>query len=78
MPVEKIRTFAAQVDKVLVVEELEPIIENHCLSRLGWPSPGRKSFPWWMSSPREEFLAAWVNPEKAAVALEDEIPGRPL
>ena len=30
MPVQKIQDFAAQVDKVLVVEELEPIIENHC------------------------------------------------
>ena len=35
MPVEKIRTFAAQVDKVLVVEELEPIIENHCSADWG-------------------------------------------
>ena len=28
--------FAAQVDKVLVVEELEPIIENHCRQRMSW------------------------------------------
>ena len=60
MPVEKIRTFAAQVDKVLVVEELEPIIENHC-RQIGWPSPGRKSSLWWTSLLREEFPAAWAG-----------------
>ena len=51
MPVQKIRDFAAQVGQVLVVEELEPIIENHCL-KLVWRSLGRRKFPWWMSLPK--------------------------
>lgn len=30
LPVELIRDFAAKVDKLIIVEELDPIIENHC------------------------------------------------
>jgi len=30
LPVKLIRDFAAKVDKLVVVEELDPIIENHC------------------------------------------------
>jgi len=30
LPVKLIRDFAAKVDKVVVIEELDPIIENHC------------------------------------------------
>ena len=60
MPVEKIRQFAAQVDKVLVVEELEPIIENHC-RQIGVAVTARRSSPWWTSSPRGGSPAAWAS-----------------
>ena len=33
LPVKLIRDFAAKVDKLVVVEELDPIIENHCRAR---------------------------------------------
>ncbi len=32
LPVKRIQDFAAKVDKVYVVEEMDPIIENHCKS----------------------------------------------
>ena len=30
MPVQKIKEFAANVDRLVVIEELDPFIENHC------------------------------------------------
>ena len=44
MPVQKIRDFAAQVGQVLVVEELEPIIENHC-RQIGVAVTGKEKIP---------------------------------
>ena len=76
MPVEKIRTFAAQVDKVLVVEELEPIIENHC-RQIGVAVTGKEVIPMVDELTQGRISRCLGRPEKAAVALEDEIPGRP-
>ena len=44
MPVQKIRDYAAQVGQVLVVEELEPIIENHC-RQIGVAVTGNEKIP---------------------------------
>ena len=44
MPVQLIRDFAAKVDKLVVVEELEPIIENHCKA-LGLEVSGKDVLP---------------------------------
>ena len=44
MPEQKIRDFAASVDKLVVVEELDPIIENHCRT-LGLDVTGKELFP---------------------------------
>ena len=43
MPVEKIRSFAKSVDRVIVVEELDGIIQNHCLS-IGVKAVGKEIF----------------------------------
>ena len=43
MPVEKIRNFAKSVDRVIVVEELDGIIQNHCLS-IGVKAVGKEIF----------------------------------
>ncbi|MCL1890124.1 MAG: indolepyruvate ferredoxin oxidoreductase subunit alpha [Desulfovibrionaceae bacterium] len=44
LPEEKIRTFAASVKKLLVVEELEPFIENQ-VRLMGLAVEGKKFFP---------------------------------
>ena len=44
LPERLIRDFAASVEKVIVVEELDPIIENHC-KVLGIPVQGKDIFP---------------------------------
>lgn len=44
LPVEKIRAFAQEVERVLVLEELDPIWERE-LKALGIPVQGREIFP---------------------------------
>ena len=44
LPEQKIRDFAASVDKLVVVEELDSFIENHC-RQLGIACEGKETFP---------------------------------
>ncbi len=44
LPVKKILDFAAQVDKLVIIEELDPIIEDHC-RKLGLEVTGKDTFP---------------------------------
>ena len=44
LPEKLIKDFAAKVDKVVVLEELDPIIENHC-KQLGIKVSGKDTFP---------------------------------
>ena len=44
LPEKMITDFASQVDKLVVIEELDPIIENHC-KQLGLKVIGKDTFP---------------------------------
>ncbi len=44
LPEKLIRDFAAKVDRVVVLEELDPVIENHC-KQLGIAVSGKDIFP---------------------------------
>lgn len=44
LPVEKIKKFAQRFDRVVVIEELDPIIENHCKAN-GIEVSGKIMFP---------------------------------
>ena len=44
LPVDLIKDFASKVDKLVVVEELDPIIENHC-KQLGLSVLGKDALP---------------------------------
>ena len=72
-----IRDFAAKVDRLVVVEELDPIIENYCrqlrpqpLSRQGGSCPWRGSSPrtWWPPSWAARYIPAppWRTPSRPA------------
>jgi len=43
LPVQKLRDFAAQVDRLVVIEELDPVLENHCKT-LGLAVEGKSLF----------------------------------
>ncbi|MDD6023869.1 MAG: indolepyruvate ferredoxin oxidoreductase subunit alpha [Oscillospiraceae bacterium] len=76
MPEQLIRDFAAKVDRLVVVEELDGIIENHCKA-LGLTVEGKNLF-----SPLGEYSQKTVAevfgcPEKPTLSIETPIPARP-
>ena len=76
MPVELIKDFAAKVDKLYVIEELDPIIETHC-RKIGVDVIGKDLFPicgeFSQAIVREKILGE--TPE--VMALNEPIPPRP-
>ncbi len=76
MPDRKLRDFAASVEKLVVVEELDPFIENH-LRVLGLAPVGKELFP--LEGEFSQNLVA----EKLGIAheigvkLDEKIPPRP-
>ena len=76
LPVKLILDFASKVDKLAVVEELDPVIENHCRA-LGLKVTGKDVLP-----PEGEFsqniVAAALGGEvHAGRSFDDTIPNRP-
>nr|WP_297180923.1 indolepyruvate ferredoxin oxidoreductase subunit alpha [uncultured Agathobaculum sp.] len=76
MPVQKIRDFAASVDKLVVVEELDGFIEEHCRS-LGLDPLGKDAFPC-IDELSQNLVAAKLGAAvPAGKALDEAIPARP-
>lgn len=51
LPVERIRRFAARFERVVVIEELDGVIENHCKAH-GIAVEGKELFALWASCRR--------------------------
>lgn len=76
LPVELIKTFAEMVDTLYVIEELDPVIENHC-RQIGVNVIGKERFPL-CGEFSQQLVARIMNGEEtASVQLEDAIPVRP-
>ncbi len=77
LPVEKIRAFAASCDKVFVVEELDPFIEEHCRVN-GVEVFGKECFTL-LGEYTPEMIRRAVFGEEAPVfvAVEENLPARP-
>jgi len=76
LPTKLIREFAEKVKTLYVIEELDPVIENH-VRALGIPCIGKEKF-----SPIGEFSQATVArafglPGKTSVAADSDVPARP-
>jgi indolepyruvate ferredoxin oxidoreductase alpha subunit len=76
LPKKRILDFAAKVDRLVVVEELDGIIENHCKT-LGLTVEGKNLF-----SPLGEYSQKTVAqvfgcPKKETLSIETPIPARP-
>ena len=76
LPEKLIRDFAASVDRLIVVEELDPFIEVHC-RELGLKVEGKSLFP-----PEGEFSQNVIAdklglPFETGATLPDAIPPRP-
>ena len=76
LPREKILAFAAKVDQVLVLEELDPVIETHCRN-LGLTVLGKDQLP--MVGEFSQGLVAQRIRDTARpwMELEENIPPRP-
>ncbi len=84
LPEKMIREFAASVEKVIVIEELDPFIEE-AVRLMGIPVEGKSIFPilgeFDPRVVRESAVRAGILPESLHVALPDvevgALPGRP-
>lgn len=76
MPVDKIKNFAASVDKLIVVEELDPIIENHCRN-LGLEVIGKELFGCLGELSQNKVAEKLGAAVDSGVALGENIPVRP-
>lgn len=76
LPEKLIRDFAASVDKVYVIEELDGIIEQH-LNKLGVPCVGKELFPPIGEFNQATIRAAFGIEQPKSVAADTPIPVRP-
>ncbi len=76
MPENLIKDFASKVEKVIIIEELDPIIENHCKA-MGINVHGKDMFPMTGEFSQSLVAGALGKPEKPSLKLEEELPVRP-
>ncbi|MDR0405916.1 MAG: indolepyruvate ferredoxin oxidoreductase subunit alpha [Clostridiales bacterium] len=76
LPSDLIRQFAASVKKVYVVEELDPVIENHC-KVLGIEVIGKEIFPNIGEFNAAQLQRAVYGGAVDSYRIEEPIPGRP-
>ena len=76
LPVELIKNFAASVERVVVIEELDGFIEDHC-RHIGVKADGKSIFSPIGEYSQSVIAAAFGIEAKPHVVLEDPIPARP-
>lgn len=76
MPEQKIRDFAASVDKLVVVEELDSFIETHCRN-LGLSVTGKELFTNIGELSQNLVKEKLGGSVQAGALLEEDIPARP-
>ena len=77
MPVKLIKEFAQNVDKLYVVEELDPFIEEHC-NNIGVKVIGKELFPMCYEYSTRQ-IKELISGEKGAefTTVDEEVPVRP-
>ncbi|MBQ4076843.1 MAG: 4Fe-4S binding protein, partial [Mailhella sp.] len=76
MPEKLLREFCASCERVIVVEELDPFIEEHCAS-LGLKVEGKNLFPLLGEISQNMVAEALGGKAVSGPAVEDQIPPRP-
>ena len=76
LPVKLIKDFAAKVEKVAVVEELDPIIEDHC-KKLGLSVTGKDKLPMVDEFSQRIVAKALGQEVPEGMRVDDPIPARP-
>ncbi len=76
LPGQLILDFAAKVDKLAIVEELDPVIEDHC-KKLGLTVTGKEALPL-EGEYSQNLIAEKLGKEVPGYkSLNEELPGRP-
>ena len=76
LPVRLIKDFASKVDRLVVVEELDPVIEKHC-KELGLTVHGKDLLPAIDEFSQNIVAGALGREVHEGVSLDDAIPMRP-
>lgn len=76
LPEKLIKDFAAKVDKVVVLEELDPIIENHC-KQLGIKVSGKDTFPVCGEFSQNLVRECLGMEVPAHMSIDENLPARP-
>jgi indolepyruvate ferredoxin oxidoreductase alpha subunit len=76
LPNQLIKDFAAKVDKLFVVEELDPIIENH-VKALGLAVTGKDLLPVCDEFSQNLIAKAFGKETNDTFSLEETVPNRP-
>lgn len=76
LPEKLIKDFAQKVDKVIVLEELDPIIENHC-KQLGIKVAGKDTFPICGEFSQNLVRKCLGMKEPEHIIIEENVPARP-
>ena len=76
LPEKMLREFCASCDRVVVVEELDPFIEEHCAS-LGLKVEGKNLFPLLGEISQNMVAVALGGSAQASPAVDAQIPPRP-
>lgn len=76
LPEQLILDFAAKVDKLAIVEELDPVIEDHC-KKLGLTVTGKEALPL-EGEYSQNLIAEKLGKEVPGYkSLDENLPGRP-
>ncbi len=76
MPVQLIKDFAAKVDKLYVIEELDDVIETHC-RKIGLDPIGKAEFTF-IGEYSQSYLREKILGEKAEyIEFDENVPVRP-
>ena len=76
LPVELIKDFASKVDEVIVIEELDDIIETHCI-KLGINVKGKELFSKLGEFSQATISAVLKNDTVDCETFDEDIPPRP-
>ena len=76
LPVKLIKDFAAKVDRLVVFEELDPVIETHCRN-IGVAVEGKSLFPMVGEFSQNLLRATFGLPLSETVTADEAIPVRP-
>ena len=76
LPEKLIKDFAQKVDKVIVLEELDPIIENHC-KQLGIKVAGKDTFAICGEFSQNLVRKCLGMKEPEHITIEENVPARP-